>query len=150
MKKIFSVLLFMILGAMVFGQVKDPVKWTYTAKKKAANTYEITLTATLSDPWHIYSTTTGKGGPVPTKILIKKNPLVSLVGPIKENGKLESEYDKNFETTVKYFSNKVEFVQTVVVRGKAKTNIKGSIEYMTCDDSRCLPPTTRNFELKLI
>lgn len=150
MKKMFSVLLAMFMITAAFSQVKDPVNWSYAAKKKGANTYEIVLTATLPSPWHIYSTTTGKGGPVPTKVTLKRNPLVSVIGAVKENGKLESEYDKNFETTVKYYSNKVEFIQTVVVKGKAKTNISGTVEYMTCDDSRCLPPTSKTFELKLI
>ena len=135
---------------MSFAQVKDPVQWSFAAKKTGANTYEVILTATLPKPWHIYSTTTGKGGPIPTKVTIKRNPLVSVVGGIKEVGKLESQYDENFETTVKYFSNKVEFVQVVTVKGKSKTNLSGTVEYMTCDDSRCLPPTTKSFELKLI
>lgn len=150
MKKIFTLMVLMFVGTMAIAQVKDPVKWTYTAKKMGSNTYEIILTASLPKPWHIYSTTTGDGGPLPTKVTIKRNPLVSVVGKVKEVGKLESEYDKNFETTVKYYSNKVEFIQTVVVRGKAKTNITGTVEYMTCDDERCLPPTTKTFELKLI
>lgn len=141
-------MLSLAIATMAFSQ-KDPVSWTYTAKKKSANTYDIVITATMPKPWHIYSIKSPKGAGLPTNILFKKNPLVSLLGPIRENGKLESQYDENFEMEVKYYSNKVEFIQTIVLKGKAKTNITGTVEYMVCDDERCLPPATRNFEIKL-
>jgi DsbC/DsbD-like thiol-disulfide interchange protein len=150
MKRIIVLLIFVMLGSLVFGQSKkDPVSWTYTAQKKSGNTYDVVITATLPKPWHIYSVKSPKGAGMPTNILFKKNPLISLLGPIKEKGKLESEYDENFDMTVKYYSNKVEFIQTVVLKGKAKTNITGSVEYMVCDDERCLPPATKSFEIKL-
>lgn len=149
MKRIVSVLLLAMLGTMAFGQDKDPVTWSYTAKKKTENTYDIVITATLAKSWHIYSTTTPKGAGMPTKVTIRKNPLISVTGTVKEKGKLEKEYDENFEMEVKYFSNKVEFIQTITLKGKAKTNVTGTVEYMVCDDERCLPPATRSFEIKL-
>lgn len=150
MKAIITLLMFVMLGNLAFGQSKkDPVSWAYTAQKKSGNTYDVIITATLPKPWHIYSVKSPKGAGMPTNILFKKNPLISLLGPIKEKGKLESQYDENFEMTVKYYSNKVEFIQTIVLKGKAKTNITGSVEYMVCDDERCLPPATKSFEIKL-
>jgi len=50
---------------------------------------------------------------------------------------------------VLFYSNKVQFVQTIKVKGAAKTNLSGTVEYMVCDDSQCLPPTKKSFELKL-
>jgi DsbC/DsbD-like thiol-disulfide interchange protein len=149
MKRIVTLLLLVMLSSLAFAQKKDPVSWTYIAKKKSVNTYDVVITASLPKPWHIYSVKSPKGAGMPTNILFKKNPLISLLGPIKENGKLESEYDENFEMTVKYYSNKVEFIQTIVLKGKAKTNITGSVEYMVCDDERCLPPNIKSFEIKL-
>lgn len=149
MKKIITLFLFLAIGSLAIADAKDPVMWSYAAKKKSDNTYEVVITATLPKPWHIYSVTSPKGAGMPTKILFKKNPLISLLGPIKENGKLKSEYNKDFESEVKYYSDKVEFIQTIVLKGKAKTNITGSVEYMVCDDERCLPPSTKSFEIKL-
>ena len=150
MKRILGFLLLVTMGSTVFGQVtKDPVTWSYAAKKKSDNTYDIVITATLPKPWHIYSTTSPKGAGMPTKITIKKNPLISLAGTVKEKGKLEKQYDENFEMEVKYYSNKVEFVQTITLKGKAKTNVAGTVEYMVCDDERCLPPATKSFDIKL-
>lgn len=134
---------------MAIGQMKNPVSWNYEARKKTADTYEIVLTATVENPWHIYSQNTGKGGPVPTTISFKANPLVAKSGGVKEIGKLEKVFDKNFNTNVLYYSEKVAFVQTVKLKGKIKTSISGTVEYMVCDDSQCLPPVKKSFELKL-
>jgi DsbC/DsbD-like thiol-disulfide interchange protein len=150
MKRIITFLLCVTMGSMAFSQVaKDPVTWTYVAKKKTDNTYDVIITATVAKPWHIYSATSPKGAGMPTKITIKKNPLISLSGGIKEKGKLEKEYDKNFEMEVKYYSDKVEFTQTITVKGKAKTNVSGTVEYMVCNNERCLPPTVKSFDIKL-
>ncbi len=150
MKKILSLILLLIAGSfLAMADVKDPVSWSFTAKKKSDKSYDVVITATVTSPWHIYSMTSPKGAGQPTQINFKKNPLISLVGAVKENGKLQSEYSKDFDATVKYYSNKVEFVQNVKVKGTAKTNISGTIEYMVCNDERCLPPATKTFDIKL-
>jgi thiol:disulfide interchange protein DsbD len=136
MKKILFSLSLIFLAGFVFGQ--DPVSWTYETKKKSADTYEVILTAEVESPWHIYSQNTGKGGPIATTVKFKANPLVTVTGKTNEVGKLEKTYDK------------LQFVQTIKLKGKVKTNVSGTIEYMVCDDSQCLPPTKKNFDLKLL
>jgi len=149
MKRILIALVFLAVANISFGQVNNPVSWSYEAKKKTADTYEIILTATVDHPWHIYSQNTGKGGPIATTVAFKANPLITKSGAIKEIGKLEKVFDKNFSTDVLFYSDKVQFVQTVKVKGGIKTNVSGTVEYMVCDDSHCLPPTKKSFDLKL-
>jgi thiol:disulfide interchange protein DsbD len=72
-----------------------------------------------------------------------------MLGTVKEVGKLENHYEKLFGVDVKQFSNEVTFVQELTVKGKVKTNISGTIEYMVCNDTECLPPTTQRFTLAL-
>ena len=57
--------------------------------------------------------------------------------------------DNVFGIDVKYFNDRVEFIQTVKLKGNVKTNIGGTVEYMVCDDSQCLPPTKKTFDIKL-
>ena len=149
MKRIVLTFLVAFMSMTAFSQMKNPVSWNYEAKKKTANTYEVILTATVESGWHIYSQNTGKGGPVPTTIRFKANPLVTKTGTIKEQGKLEKHFDKLFNTDVLYYSDKVVFVQTVKVKGNIKTSVSGTVEYMVCDDSQCLPPVKKTFDLKL-
>src|SRR3954471_24510839 len=113
MKKLITLFLFLAIGSLAIADIKDPVSWSYTATKKSGNTYDVTITATVAKPWHIYSQTSPKGVGLPTKISFKKNPLVTINGAVKENGKLQSEYNKEADATIKYFSDKVEFVQTI-------------------------------------
>lgn len=149
MKKIAVIVLMLGSVLSISAQIKDPVNWKYEATKKNADTYEIVITALLESPWHIYSQNTGKGGPVPTNFTFKTNPLITRVGNVVENGKLKKVYDNNFKTNVLFYSNTVAFVQTVKVKGNVKTNISGTVEYMVCDDEQCLPPTRKEFNIKL-
>lgn len=130
-------------------QVQNPIKWAYKLKKVNATTYEVQVSATIDKGWHIYSQTTPDGGPVPTTIKFAKNPLVTLVGASKEVGKLEQRHEKLFGVDVKQFSNSVSFVQTIKVKAAVKTSVIGTVEFMVCNDTQCLPPTTNKFSLPI-
>jgi thiol:disulfide interchange protein DsbD len=146
MKKIIVICLILVSALQVNAQKLNPVKWTFEAVKVSDKQYDIVFTANVDAPWHIYSQFVAKG-PVPTKIVFKKNALVQLKGKAKEIGKLEKHFDKNFGAEIAYFSNKVQFVQTVNLRAASKTSLSGEVEYMVCNDERCLPPTKIPFEV---
>ena len=143
------VFLFLIVAALnTSAQKINPVKWTFEAVKKADKQYDITFSASIDAPWHMYSQFVKKG-PVPTSVQIKKNPLVQFKGVVKEIGTLEKKFDKNFNADIAYFSNKVQFVQSVTLKVASKTKLTGEIEYMVCNDERCLPPTKVPFEITI-
>ena len=148
MRKIIFSIVAVFLASVAIAQIKDPVSWTAKSRKKG-DAFEVVITAVLPKPWHIYSQSTGEGGPLPTTFKFTKNPLLTFDGPVKESGVLKQQYDKLFETNVKYYGEKVEFVQLVKVKGKVKTNVNVTVEYMTCDDSQCLPPTKKIFNVSL-
>lgn len=149
MRAFFLFLFVSMFTTAAMAQLENPVKWAYSAKKINATTYEVHLTATIGGGWHIYSQTTPEGGPVPTAISFTKNPLLTLSGSAKEIGKLEQKHEELFGVDVKQFSNKVDFVQTIVVKGKVKTSLNGTVEFMVCNDRQCLPPTTHKFSIAL-
>ncbi|MBL7699320.1 MAG: hypothetical protein JNK79_14235 [Chitinophagaceae bacterium] len=138
----------LLVGTATFAQ-SDIVQWTFQSKKLGEKKYEVKLIAVVKNPWHIYSTTTPDGGPVPTKVSFTKNPLTSLDGNLKEVGKLESHFEEVFDLETKYFNNKVEFVQVVNVKGNAKTSVAGTVEFMACNDKECLPPKEVPFSIAL-
>lgn len=149
MKKILSLALGLVILSAVNAQVKSPVHWSFSSKRINATTYEVHLTAVIDNGWHIYSQTTPEGGPVPTSIEYLQNPLLTINGATKEVGKLEQHNEPLFGVDVKQFSNKVDFVQVVSLKGKAKTALNGTIEFMTCNDHECLPPSTQKFSVAL-
>ena len=148
MNRLILILIAFLTGTAGFAQ-SDIVQWKFESKKLADKKYEVKLIAMVKDPWHIYSTTTPDGGPLPTKISFTKNPLTALDGSLKEVGKLEQKNEPLFGVDVKQFSNTVVFVQQVKVKGKAKTSLSGSLEYMTCNNQECLPPQTKKFSIAL-
>ena len=147
MKHLLPIIALFITGS-VLAQSDKEVQWTFAAKKISDNTYEIHMTAKVNDDWHIYSQETGDG-PFPTTITFSKNPLINFDGKVKESGKVKKVYEKSFETEVRYYENTVSFIQVVKVKGKGKTNVTGKVEFMVCNDSRCLPPAAVDFKINI-
>ncbi|MCS3800877.1 hypothetical protein [Niastella sp. OAS944] len=129
---------------------ENPVRFDYQVKKLSGNIYEVKIIASIDEPWHIYSQFTPTEGPsLPTQISFVKNPLIEVVGKPEEKGKLITKHEEILDVNLKYFVNKVEFVQKIKLKAPVKTNLMGSIEYMACTNERCLSPTTEKFKLGL-
>lgn len=146
MKSILT-LLSLFMCNLAFAQ--DHVKWSYAAKKVAEGTYELHVTANVAAHWHLYSQSSPEDAATPTKFTFKKNPLTALQGTPKEVGKMISKYESSFKTTVKYYEDKVTFVQLVKVKGKVKTTVSGSIEFMICNEHECIPGDAVDFTVAL-
>ena len=148
MAKLFLVSIFLLFSMQTWSQT-SPVNWAFTAQKKSTGIYDIKLAATVPAPWHIYSQTTPSGGPLPTKISFSPNPLLSISGTTAEDGKIKTIHDKSFGVDVIYFQGNVNFVQSVKLKAVAKTSLHGTVEYMVCNDNKCLPPVTIPFDIIL-
>ena len=71
------------LGAFTAKAQLNPVTWTFTAKKISDKTYEISMTATLKDKWHLYSQIQPADVDViPTTFTINANPLFTKEGKV--------------------------------------------------------------------
>lgn len=149
MKKMTLVAL--MIGVAVMAQAQlNPVNWSFSSKKIDDKTYELHLTATMQDGWHLYSQTQPEDAIIiPTGFKFNPNPLLQLDGKIREVGKMEKFHDKKLDVSANQYSDKVQFVQTVKLKGSAKTNVTGSVTYQTCNDERCLPPKTVKFSIDL-
>lgn len=146
-KLVFSSL---ILFSFIFSnaQAPNPVSWAFTAKKLADKTYEVHLVATVQSGWHLYSQVQPDDAVVnPTDIKFTANPLVKLDGKVKETGKMEKFHDARLGVSANQYAGSVDFVQVVKLKGKAKTNITGTVEFQTCDDKKCLPPKKVSFSV---
>jgi hypothetical protein len=129
-------------------QIENPVSWNFSAVKKGPKQLEVHMTATIAGNWHLYSQKPGEG-PEPTQFTFTKNPLIKLNGKVKEVGKMESMYDPNFKSTLKFFNQKVDFVQNITLKSAANTVLKGTVTFMVCNDRRCLPPKDIPFSIQI-
>ena len=148
MKKIVAATFLVLFAGFANAQINNPVLWSYSAKKIADKTYEIHMTATITGNWHLYAQDAGTG-PEPTTFSFTKNPLISFDGKVKEIGKLEKSFDKNFNSTLKYYANKVDFVQKIKVKSATATVVKGVVNFMVCNDRQCLPPRNVPFTINI-
>ncbi len=62
---------------------------------------------------------------------------------------MHEKYEQVFEVNTKYYEETVNFVQIVTLKSKVKTNIKGSIEFMACNNEQCMPPKKESFSIVL-
>lgn len=121
----------------------NPVTWSFSAVKTSDKQYEIRMVATIQQNWHLYSQVQPEDAiAIPTSFKFNANPLISLEGKIKEEGKMEKFTDKTLGVSANQYSNTVTFVQKVKLKAKAKTKLTGSVEFQTCDDHKCLPAKT--------
>ena len=148
MKKIFLACLMLFFAGFVHAQINNPVLWSYSAKKIADKTYELHITATINGNWHLYAQDAGEG-PEPTTFKFTPNPLITFDGKVKEVGKMEKSFDKNFNSVLKFYANKVDFVQKVKVRSSVATVVKGTVNFMVCNDRQCLPPRDVPFTINV-
>ena len=149
MKKLFALAVTVFLVVAAKAQL-NPVSWTFSAKKIADKIYEIHMKATIQDNWHLYSQTQPDDAiAMPTTFTINPNPLFSLDGKIKEEGKMEKFHDTKLDLSANQYSNSVNFVQVVKLKAVVKTNFSGNVEFQTCDDKKCLPPKKVNFNIAI-
>jgi len=139
----------LLFATSVFGQSTKQVQWNFTSKKINETTYEIHMTATVNGDWHLYAQNVGVDGPVPTSFSFNKNPLVVLDPKIKEVGNLVKKKEEVWGGVVNYYENKVNFIQVVKLKGNVKTNLAGKVEFMVCNESQCLPPSTVDFKVNI-
>ena len=148
MKQVTLAVLMLFFAGFAPAQINNPVIWSYSAKKIADKTYELHITATINGNWHLYAQDAGEG-PEPTTFKFTPNPLISFDGKVKEVGKMEKSFDKNFNSVLKYYAGKVVFVQKVKVRSAVATVVKGTVNFMVCNDRQCLPPRDVPFSINV-
>jgi thiol:disulfide interchange protein DsbD len=125
------------------------VTWVFSAKKIAEKTYELHMTATIINGFHLYAQVNNAEGPVPTTFTFIKSPLLTFDGKVKENGTLISKLEPVWGFKVNYFENKVDFVQVVQSKVTAPSEVKGKVNFMVCNDKKCLPPRDVDFDIKI-
>lgn len=137
-KRVFLFFALLIVGYSQ-SQVLEPVKWATSVNKVSNTDYELITTATIDKGWHLYSQNVPEDGPIPTTFTYNNREEFLLKGKtIEDEGHTID--DPVFGMRIKFFENKAVFKQMVSFKGDYKT-IEGLVEFMVCDDTRCLPPT---------
>lgn len=129
--------------------VLQPVKWVFRSEKSADSLYNIIATATIEDGWHIYgSGEYSQDGPVPTSFVLKPDPSYSIESSLDESSSERLEgHDKYFDMLVVKFKHDLKLTRQVKT-GNASV-VTGSLEFMACDQVKCLSPEYIEFTIDL-
>jgi thiol:disulfide interchange protein len=129
-------------------QILQPVKWKTAVEAGEPGTATLVMTASIDKGWHLYSQFIPDGGPIKTTFTFSPSKNYELSGNVME-GKAVEYYDKNFEMDLKYFSNQAVFRQKVKLKTTGSFKIEGTVEFMVCDDEKCLPPDQVDFVFEI-
>ena len=129
--------------------ILTPVKWTAAANDLGNNEYEVILTAHIDEHWHIYSQVLENDmGPLPTYFEFQPTEGVEYIDGLIEEESIR-EYDPNFMMDLNFFEGTPKFIQKLKLTGAEKPIIRCSVDFMVCDDEKCLPPDLVEFEVNL-
>lgn len=149
MKRIISSLILVIATVVLsFGQIVNPVSWTFKKVNQSDNLYELQFKATIEEDWHLYSNKLAEGGPIATSINFDSIEGFELVGELRTATDPIKVFDNTFNMDLAYFGKEATFIQKVKLTSP-DVAIKGYVEYMSCNDETCTPPTTEEFSFQL-
>ncbi|MDN3665781.1 protein-disulfide reductase DsbD family protein [Algibacter miyuki] len=137
-----NILLFLVFTASLVSQaqVLDPVKWKTSVEKLSDTEYVLVSKASIEKGWHLYSQKVPEDGPIPTTFTYDDSDGHFKISGNTTEGEGHIVDDPVFEMKIKFFEATATFKQKVIVE-EGVTVIKGFVEFMVCDDARCLPPT---------
>lgn len=148
MKRLILIVAALVISIGAYAQIETPVKWSYAAKKISSTEAVVFLKATIQDGWHIYSLNVKDGGPIKTSFTFAPSKEYSLTGKPSEPTPV-TKFEKAFNMNVSYFEKSVIFQQKIKLKSPNASVVQGKLEYMTCNDRKCLPPDDIDFSIPL-
>lgn len=126
---------------------ENPVSWSGKLIGVTEDVYTFVFDAVIDEGWSIYSHKMDPDllGPLPTEIVFNDESGFEIFKEISESGSnIVSGFDKLFEMETIKLRDDGRFEISVKVLDKSKP-ITGFLEFMACDDEKCLPPTGLDF-----
>jgi len=139
----------LLLAPLAFGQSKrlDPIKWKLEFQPASVRPGGVAigkLTAAIEPPWHLYSPTTPKGGPIVTTLSLTPNDAIEAVEVFRP--KPDRKFDQNFNLETETYEKEAIFFFKVKLKPGAPAQpveLTANTRYQACTDKQCLPPVRR-------
>ncbi len=148
-KSLFALISIFFFSWSLLAQFDDPVSWETSFTKINEEEYDLVFKAKIEEGWVIYSQyLEGDDGPIPTSFYFDEGDHFELIGDNVESGNIKTAYDQVFEMELKKLYKEGIFTQRIKLLDDQQP-ITGAIEYMTCNDTKCLPPTEEPFQFLL-
>ena len=151
MRKIITFYIVFFISSLGFSQ-DGAITWKASIEQESEDVYIVYLKANLEEGWHLYSQEEADPeeiGPIPTEFSYNATPetFVLVRETIEPDG--IKKYDNQFDMEIKYFEEEVVFFQKIKRVAPNLKEVKAEVFFMICDNERCLPPETVEFDIKL-
>jgi thiol:disulfide interchange protein DsbD len=144
--QVFAILL--LACGLASAQILEPVAWSTSVRTLEGGRLELVASAKIEAGWHVYSQFIGSDGPIPTTFMTPDSKDLVVQRPVREP-KAIIEFDKNFGMELAYFSKKVDFVIDAKRKNQSAFTYTAEVDFMVCDDARCLPPEVVSLTFKV-
>lgn len=142
-----AIILLSFFAITGWSQMYNPVHWTTSLKDNGDGTYSFVASAKIDEGWWVYSQfLPSEDGPIATTLNFDPGDHYKLMGKSKESDNAIKMYDKIFEMDVVKFKHDYTINQKIKISDPSKP-ITGYLNFQTCNDDRCLPPTDVDFSL---
>ncbi len=136
----------LLLGSLyTFCQgLSQNIQWMYSYNSAVKS---VEIEAILAEGWHLYSQyIDSDSGPVATSIKFEPTKFVRFIGKVEEPTPIRK-FDETFGTELSFFEKNALFRQQI--NYSSPTILKGSVIFMLCNDTMCLPPEETHFSIEL-
>lgn len=114
--------------------ILEPVTWETSVEKFSDNEYDILLTGTIDDEWHVFSQFTDEGGSLPSVLtFLKVKDKYELIGEAVESETVKK-FNDIFEVEETYFLGKVQFIQRIRLLDDTLKQINVYLDYQVCKE----------------
>ena len=125
--------------------IKTPITWDNSFEMVSDTEAVASFTATIDNGWHLYSTQLPEGGPSPTVVVWDKISGLEPTGDLTPDHAPIEKADEMFELTLSWWEQKVTLTQHFKVTDPSTVHLEGYVEYSSCNDETCIPPTKEPF-----
>lgn len=146
MKYIGLTFLLFLSSILATAQILKPVSWSFSTEKIDEESYYLVFDADIEEGWAVYSQyLESDDGPIATTISFEDGQHFELLGKAEEDPANRKEaFDPLFDMNLAKFFKHMQIRQKVKVTDISQT-VTGSLTFMTCDDTKCLPPEDVDF-----
>ena len=150
MKKLLLILFAFFAFATGNSQIKKPVKWTSKTEKISDTEFNLVMTASIEEGWHMYSQFTPEGGPLPLVVTVKNQKgNFELIGKAKESA-YKKEFNKDFEVDEFYFEGTATVSQKVKIINPKTSKIVVNLDFQACQNQCINDKVDLTFDIPVI
>ncbi len=112
------------------------------------DSYLLSWGVTLDEGWHLYDLVEREGGANATVFTFGLGEGVELHGGVRSVESPILKYDPIFAMEIGYYEGRVTFEQLLTMKNP-ETIVNVAVEWMLCNESTCIPPDSKQFEVSV-